>query len=262
MDPWLEDPAIFPDFHTRLLNHISELLNAVLPPPYYAGVSTRVWMEESERQVEPDVDILRPTNGATPARPGNSAQAGAATALLEIVAKLPNDPNTEEFVEIFAAPGGEKLIASIEVLSPSNKTPGSGGRDLYRAKQQELFLTDVHQIEIDLLRRGTHTTLVPLAALRQQAGEYDYHACVHRADRPNSFFIAPIKLSDRLPTLPIPLGPEVPPATIDLQTAVDRSYDAGMYPRRVRYTRPCDPPLTDEQRQWAESILRQKGLLP
>ena len=59
----------------------------------------------------------------------------------------------------------------------------------------------------------------------------------------------------------VPLDPGVPLVPLDLQPLLDRAYDSGRYPRLVRYTQPCDPPLTTEQQAWAEGILREKGLL-
>jgi hypothetical protein len=55
----------------------------------------------------------------------------------------------------------------------------------------------------------------------------------------------------------------VPPVALDLQVVFDRCYDEGPLPDLARYDRKRpDPPLTPEQRAWAEGILRAKGLLP
>ncbi|OWK36568.1 DUF4058 family protein [Fimbriiglobus ruber] len=262
MDPWLESPAVFPDFHSAFLNAFRVALNAVLPPPFYAGLSTRVWMEESDRRVEPDVDVLLPANQPASAGAGLVVAADARTDLLEIVGPpLPSEEREERYIEIYASPGGDRLVTSVELLSPSNKTPGSGGRDLYRAKQQEMVHGRINLVEIDLLRRGTHATLVPVDLLRQRGGRFDYHVCLHRADKDQSYFVAPIPLPHRLPTIPVPLTPGVPAVSIDLQVVLDRCYDEALYARRVRYDRSCDPPLSDEQRVWAEDVLRAKGLV-
>ena len=82
------------------------------------------------------------------------------------------------------------------------------------------------------------------------------------AGSPTRYFARPIKMEERLPTIRVPLDPGVPLVPLDLQPLLDRAYDTGRYPRLVRYTAPCDPPLTAEQQVWAESILRGKGLLP
>ena len=50
------------------------------------------------------------------------------------------------------APGGKRLVTSLEVLSLSNKTPGEHGRELFLRKQKELLASKVNLVEIDLLR--------------------------------------------------------------------------------------------------------------
>ncbi|MEJ7590535.1 MAG: DUF4058 family protein [Planctomycetaceae bacterium] len=37
MDPFLEQPAVFPDFHNRFIAYLSEFLKPDLPQPYYAA---------------------------------------------------------------------------------------------------------------------------------------------------------------------------------------------------------------------------------
>src|SRR6266702_2254558 len=60
MDPFLEDPAVFPDLHDNLIAELRNAINAKLPPPYYASSASRVWVEPSQRRLGPDVDVLRP----------------------------------------------------------------------------------------------------------------------------------------------------------------------------------------------------------
>ena len=60
MDPYLEHPAVFPGLHNRLIVVLSELLQAALPAPYYAEIGERVWVEVSQRFIEPDGIVLRP----------------------------------------------------------------------------------------------------------------------------------------------------------------------------------------------------------
>ena len=45
-------------------------------------------------------------------------------------------------------------MTTIEVLSPSNKRPGTEGWELYQRKRQSLLLGNVSLVEIDLLRGG------------------------------------------------------------------------------------------------------------
>jgi hypothetical protein len=59
MDPYLEHSAVFPGLHNRLIAVLSEYLQAALPPPYYAEIGERVWVEVSQRHIELDTSVLR-----------------------------------------------------------------------------------------------------------------------------------------------------------------------------------------------------------
>ena len=266
MDPYLEDPAIFPDLHDSLIAYLREALNAQLPPPYYATINARVWVEPSRRFVEPDVDVLRPNrpvNGSgTRAAGAGGVAVSTAVATEPVVVHAPREEIRERFLEVRARRGNERLVVTIEVLSLSNKTPGAHGRGLYLQKQNEVLGGEVNLVEIDLLRAGVHTTAVPLDAAVERTGGSDYHVCVRQFDRPDDFFVYPVRLPQRLPTIAVPLLPDDPPPQIDLQALLDRSYDTGLYDRRVRYRedRPV-PPLSPEQQTWADQILRSRGLV-
>src|SRR5207237_8192151 len=142
----------------------------------------------------------------------------------------------------------DRLVASIEVVTPANKTPGNPGREKYLAKQREVLGGQAHLIEIDLLRGGTHATAVPRDLALEKAGPFDYHVCVHRFDRPNAFFVYPIRMEQSLPGIASPLLPGDPDVPLALQTVLDRAYDEGPYSRVVRYGEaPIIPPLRAEQ---------------
>jgi hypothetical protein len=65
-----------------------------------------------------------------------------------------------------------------------------------------------------------------------------------------------------MPAVAVPLENATPPVSIELQPLFDRGYDTGRYGERLTYAgRKPDPPLTDDQRAWAEGVLRAKGLV-
>jgi hypothetical protein len=151
---------------------------------------------------------------------------------------------------------GERLVASIEVLSLANKTPGRRGRDLYLRKQRELLDSQTHLVEIDLLRGGTHTIAVPRDRAEAAAGPLDYHVSIHRFDQLEDFLVYPIRLDERPPELAIPLLPGDPEVTIDLQAIFDRSYDACPYRRRLRNDAMAPiPPLPPDRAEWAARLI-------
>src|SRR5262245_35509774 len=170
MDPYLEDPEVFPDLHNSFNTYLQEALQPRLPPPYYASTGRRVWVEVTQRSVEPAVEVLR--RSAAPSSAGGVALSPARTERA-VVVRVPHDERTEPFLEIYAGRGQERrLVTSIEILSPTNKTPGEPGRDLYLRKQREILNSKVHLVEIDLLRGGEHTTAVPRILAEAVAGPF------------------------------------------------------------------------------------------
>jgi hypothetical protein len=252
MDPWLEGEHMFPNLHDRLIIYAQDVLNAALPAGYVATTKNRVWVDAEARR-DPDVSVLGPD---TPSKSGTAV--AALPGLTMLGAEPTPDPWEEPYLEIRSG-GGKRLVTAIEVVSPSNKKAGRGRR-AYREKQREFRKGRVNVVEIDLLRRGPHSTAIPLATLRR-LGPFDYHVGVVVASRPRVFHATGVRLADRLPVIGVPLDPGVPPATLDLQSLLDRAYDGGRYTELFRYVDPPDPPLTPEQAAWAEGILREKGLV-
>lgn len=260
MDPWLESPAHFPDFHSQFLSSLSAAMNAVLPPPFFAALSTRIYTEESNRNIEPDIDVPIIVNEFA-GRGGTATLTRLETELLIVGEEHPeaDDEIAERFIEIRTSEGSNRLITVIELLSNSNKTRGSSGRTLYLAKQNELFSNGVHLVEIDLLRGGTHTTRASLPKLRRQAPRFAYHVAISRTDFESPARAAAIELDQRLPEIPIPLSTEVPAVGVHLQPVFDRAYDESLFARRVKYDQPPDPPLMPEQQTWADAIIKAKS---
>jgi hypothetical protein len=260
MDPYLEHPTLFPGLHNRLIGVLSEFLQARLPPPYYAEIGERVWVEVSRQFIEPEVTLLE--RGSAPGRKTGGAAVLRAVRGRAVVVTVPHDERRETFVEIRARHGdAERVVTAIEVLSPINKTPGERARDLYLRKQTEILETRAHLVEIDLLRAGVNTTAVPLDEARAAASILDYHVYVHRFDRFDQFVVMPVHLDEALPEVAIPLLPEDGDVVVDLQAVFDRCYDTGPYLLRVRYGDPVPPPpLRPEQAVWVGRVLESAGL--
>ena len=263
MDPYLENPEIFPDFHDSIITYLREVLQASLPAPYFAALGRRVWIEVSRRSIGPDVEVRR-TGGPSPRRtePVGAVAVAKPPVARPVVVKVAHDELREPFIEIYVRTDeGKRLITSIEILSLANKTPGAHGRDLYKRKQKEILASQVHLVEIDLLRGGEHTTAVPMDRALAECGSFDYHVSVHGFDDLETFYVYPIRLEDRLPPIAIPLLAGDPSVTLDLQSVFDRCYDAGPYAREIRYgTDAVVPPLRPEQAAWAERILQTAAL--
>jgi len=262
MDPYLESLDWFPDLHDSLITFVKGTLQQRLPEFYYAQSSQRVWLEYSQRYVEPDLEVVR--SGQEARRRGSGgiavAQPLPAEPLVVSVETIEHGPFEESFVEIRRRKGKDvRLVASIEVLSLSNKSPGNPGREKYLSMQREIVQSQSHLVEIDLLRGGIHTTAVSREVAVAKAGPFDYHVSIHRFDRPKDFFVYPISLQNRLPVIPIPLLPGDPDTTLDLQAVLDQAYDFSPYLKEVAYGEdPIIPPLTAEQAEWAAVRLKQR----
>jgi len=259
MDPWLESPGVFPDVHDALIFLLREALNASLPNGYRARGATRIWMEE-DRQRMPDVSVTSRTDWERPANGGVAVEAYTRVGMLDVEADFLPEPIEEQYLEIRTI-AGDRLITAIEILSLANKAPGDAGRGAYRQKQSEYRTNQINLVEIDMLRGGQHTTSIPIDELRKRGNSFDYHVCVTATELSGRYFISPFRLADRLPTVAIPLEGTTGPVSINLQPLLDRAYDTGRYDDSTYSTLRTVPPLTPEQQTWAESILREKGLL-
>lgn len=264
MDPFLEAPVFFGTLHAGLIYNIQAQLKRTLPAGYYAASSDRLWVEISDRPIEPDVNVLRPKN----VRSEMQRAAGVTSAVAEpmavakpVVVTVPHDEHRESYVDILTrGPEGEVIVATIEILSPSNKEERGEGRFLYLKKQQEILGSRTHLVEIDLLRRGKHTTAVPRSRAEQQAGRLVYHVCVHRSDDLEDYFVYPVGLRSKLPRFAVPLLDDDGPAVIDLQAAFNQAYDDGPFDQRVDYGGPVpEPPLSNEDAAWVAELLKATG---
>jgi len=270
MDPYLEAPDIWPDFHNALAAEIRGELNHALPGPYYARLEMRpevgiVEDEDGSRPITPDVVVLRHP------RP---APAGGGVAVLDrprreiaqgIELTLHGEAIRHNFIEIRDAKHGHKLITLIEILSPSNKRRGPD-REAYRKKQGEVLDSDSNLIELDFLRAGDR--VLPnaeiVAFLSQFNPSPDYLVLVSRAwrrvDAGMGYEVFPRGLHEWLPCIPVPLREGEPEVPLDLQFVANRAYEGGPYARgAVDYTRPPEPPLTGPDVGWAEALIREPG---
>jgi hypothetical protein len=168
----------------------------------------------------------------------------------------------EAYLTILDRASGQRIVTLIEVVSPTNKSAGSG-RESYKAKQQEVLASDVHLVEIDLLRKGPHVLAIPESTARRRAGDYDYLSCVNRAlGVRNRYELYPAQLRNKLPRILIPLADGDPDVKLELQTVLAQNYDDGSYRDRIDYSKPCEPRLRPEDQAWADELIRQAGATP
>jgi hypothetical protein len=257
MNPYLEDRALWNDFHARLAVYISNQLQPQLRPRYVASVEERVYLEFVRREIIPDVLILR----------RKPADHDKGVAVLEpdcdapVVLRLVETPRTEHAVHIYDREEEMRLVTVIEILSPSNKDPRSEGRTLYLRKQREILHSAVNLVEIDLLRGGEYTLAAPLELLQAEVPNgWHYLISIHAFDDPAQFYVYPRTVRERLPVIPIPLLPDDKPAKLDVQAVVEQCYVDGAYEARVDYRRDPPPAFSEDDARWIDALLREKGV--
>jgi hypothetical protein len=268
MNPYLEAPDIWPDFHDRLASVISEMLNVQLPEPYYSRLQMRpemgVGLEAgAPRHIVPDVVVVRYQRQRAASQPAPASGAGTLTVPRTDVTpgidlRIRTAPLRHPFVEIRDPVRNHKLITLIDMVSPSNKRPGPDRR-AYETKQREVLDSDVNLIEIDLLRGGQRLLPYPdlAAAVHQLACDYlvliNRHR--HRLDDGMDYTLYPIALRDTLPCLPIPLAHDDPDIALDLQVVTQEINRRALYHRMVDYSRPPEPPLSPTEMLWVQDVL-------
>jgi hypothetical protein len=249
MDPYIETRRIWPDFHLDLAAEIRANLNAQIQPGYYATAVTYIAYDVIEvvrsepRAASPDVSVWHagpesPTPEATVVIDPPPAQSAIP---LEVPVRLAN-------VEVREA-GTDTLVTAIEILSPINKRPGPE-RQKYLRKRRELLRSEVHVMELDLLRGGERS---PLEIPPPPA---PYYVTLARADRRPRVDVWPIQLDARLPVVPVPLVAPDPDVPLDLGAIVRAVYERGGYATRIDYRQPVPPPpLEPEQQAWVDQLL-------
>ena len=238
MDPYLESPAHWSDFHGHFVPELAEAINQRLPENYVARLGEHVSVVASvasppeSQTFYPDVTVTRAPSGAA-GQPG-----GAAVLSMPAPVTLENvvftDERTESYVRIVRLPDQE-LVTVLELLSPTNKY--GDGRGEYMQKRREFLRQPVNVVELDLLRAGVRMEFArPLPPGH-------YYAFVSRASRPRLTDVHAWAVRDPMPAVPVPLLPPDGDLAVDLAPAFAEAYARGRYWRLIDYTNPPPPPL-------------------
>jgi hypothetical protein len=247
MDPFLEHPAYWSDFHSTFINYWREAIADVLPPQYEAALGERVYLIEydpDERKLGfPDIAVTHGdlTSGASP----DSSAATATLAPVTIPLTILEGPR-ESYIEILHQPE-RSLVATLELLSPANKE--QPGRTEYLTKRRALLYQNVHLVELDLLIQGRR---LPLQKPLPQA---DYYYLLSRGERRPDCQVYHWTLRQPLPTLPVPLRHPDPDILVNLQAVIDTAYERGRFFRRIPYRGSMPAFLSEADRQWTEGLL-------
>jgi hypothetical protein len=260
MDPYLEDPAVWPGVHNLLIAALCFDLAPRLRPRYYVAVEERVYISHengAEAMGVPDVVVSRPARDD--ARPsGTNGQAvrpdtpGRRAAVLTVELPLPHRVR-ETYLEI-RTPHDHQVVTVMELLSPANKRPGEGRRQ-YEAKRQLVLDSLTGFVEIDLLRGGA-----PMAVWRdgQLLSDVpgDYRILVSRGNQRPRADLFTFTVRDPIPAFRCPLQPGDDEPLVDLQRLLASTYEQGAYDVRLDYSAVPVPPLGAADAGWMADLLR------
>jgi hypothetical protein len=249
MDPWLEG-YLWPDVHNHLARVFAELLAPQIAPKYVARLAIATIMDsepESEIGITyPDVELMQRRNMVQePVVDYGSGNITEPTVIAPF--KLPIEVRTP-VVEVRDT-ANNKLVTAIEILSPVNKRHPN--LKSYREKVEELHLSGVHVLEIDLLRRGTR----PFSYKKSTT---HYQMMLLRA-KTNKAAIWAVNLHDKLPVLPVPLLPPDPDVPLDLGKALDITFERSLYHLSIDYsTEPAPPAFSEQDWAWIQTIAKKE----
>ena len=246
MDPYLEEPGLWPDVHSSLITAIRDALAASVAPAFIVRIEQRVYItnyEELSRQgVVPDLYVLQ-----RPPPSGGAATAPNAISPAVTLEPLYDEEVRDRYIEILDARGHE-VVTTIELLSPANKDAESRGRAQFLAKRETILHSRTNWVEIDLLRAGQRPPEV--------AGQSDYYALQRRAGR-RQYLAWYWNLREPLPTIAVPLTADYADVPLDLGAILAGVYAHAFYALSVDYTGalPAPRPLPPDA-AWIAGRLR------
>jgi hypothetical protein len=252
MDPYLEG-SLWTSVHFQLASVFVRQLNPQIRPRYIALPTRRFvrdrsgWEGITIGDNIPDVSVQR----QQPVQPSPRAMGTLVPPLrMTTVMRTPVPHVTVKIRDVER----RHLVAAIEILSPTNK--GRGGWREYLQRRERFLDSDVHLLEIDLLRKGRR---VPMEGELPPA---PYFVFLSRADQRPVTEVWPIPLDQPLPTVPVPLHGGDADARLDLQQALTMAYEECCLGDMVNYTKPPEVPVSPEQSAWVHQHLRAAGLRP
>ncbi len=246
MDPYLEDPAYWQDFHQSFNTYWRDAIAQALPDNYEVRIDERVNLVEIPSE---SIKLIRPDLAISQGYPlSNVALETSGVATLEPVS-IPLDYPVEEvesYLKILHRPD-RTLVTVLELLSPTNKF--DTGRWDYLAKRSAILRQQVHLVELDLLRAGHRLPV------KRPLPPGDHFAFVSRWERrPNSDVYA-WSMRSPLPTIRIPLKLSDPDLMFNIATVFDEAYTRGRYHRSLPYAQPPCVPVNTAESAWIESRL-------
>lgn len=149
MDPYLEAPTCWAGVHHRLLSAIADTLGDALAPAFIIAVEERVYIATPDDLLklpwlQPNVFLVRASDHAS-----TNAFSTVITPPL-VIEPLEEEEVREHYLEILDTET-RAVVATIEVLSPTNKAAGTSGREKFLVPDTPLDLQAIVELAY---RRG------------------------------------------------------------------------------------------------------------
>jgi hypothetical protein len=212
IDPFIEDQR-WTEFHNLLIASIHNELSRLVVPQYIVLAESYIALN-----MRPDVSVLRGKPGTEPIERVNDP----VDAPTQIITPTITDIDEQQRIEIRDDQG--VLVTVVEVLSPANKTRH---RDRYLANRDAILSSDVHLVEIDLLRNGK--------PMEPTVNVYCILVARSQINAPHRGELYEFGLRDRLPVIPVPLKPDDDDVPLDMSALFRKIYVAARYRLQLDY---------------------------
>lgn len=250
MNPYLENPDLWPEVHSRLIVAMADALNPQLIPTYRAAIDQRVYGSQGSDSLLvgiPDVTVeQRSQTSDTESDKGTVAVMPPPSSPVKVTVPMPIEIR-ERYLTIKAVATGE-VITVVELLSPSNKRAGAG-RNSYEEKRRAVLSSQSHLVEIDLLRKGEPMSL----ATGRVNG--DYRILVSRSEQRPQADLYAFNLRDEIPRFPLPLQETDQEPMVDLKLLLDQVYERAGYEVVIDYAQAPVPPLAAKALEWVQQFI-------
>jgi hypothetical protein len=231
MNPYLEQPDFWSDFHNQLVAALARALVPRLLPKYRVVTDKWVYTVTDTMTLalgRPDVSIQQ----------RKLDESSVATVVQRPVQPVPvRVPMPLEiqqaYLEVKDA-ATQEVVTVVEVLSPANKT--GEGRSQYQAKRERILGGLTNLVEIDLLRAG------PPFLLEIDAIQSHYRILVSRSQSRPMADLYPFNLTDPIPPFPLPLRAEDGEVLVDTQALLEVLYEQLGYDYFIDYQSPPPSP--------------------
>ena len=253
MNPYLESEGIWPDFHNELISQLRSALTAQLPDRYHVSLQQRtevapplgpapdlaLIIPDAPVTGEPISSLLDAPSEATATATAVAAPTEEATA---VRVRMPREVRVT-WLRVEAMPERD-VVTIVEVLSPTNKAPGTG-RLQYIRKREAISASYVNLVEIDLLRRGQ-----PMP-LETSPPASDYRILVCRGLEHPSALLYPFTVQQAVPKFPLPLLPDDDELEVDLGAIINAMHHTARYGQVACYHEPPpEPEFAPEVAEW------------